>query len=313
MRLAHIVFGLWMLAFSAMVSASGTWYLGANYKYLDLDNAREFPCHCNMSGSQTGLQVGKYLSENLSLEVDHSVAYSGDGFDASSVSGVFWSGNDESDYRYYALLGLNYFNFGEDAGYPAGENEQTTQVVFGLGVGKKVAKNYQFRADMRLMGGHDVDAEDVGFQISLNRFLGDASAPVKSSPIASPAAQESTVKTITINLNVEFEFDKATVMSIYSDQLATVAKAMQEQADIELVLEGHTDSVGSNEYNNDLSARRAEAVKQKLAADYGIAASRISTIGYGESRPIASNDTAAGRALNRRVVGEMSFSEVVVD
>ena len=105
MRLAHIVFGLWMLAFSAMVSASGTWYLGANYKYLDLDNAREFPCDCNMSGSQTGLQVGKYLSENLSLEVDHSVAYSGDGFDASSVSGVIWSGNDESDYRYYALLG----------------------------------------------------------------------------------------------------------------------------------------------------------------------------------------------------------------
>ena len=145
------------------------------------------------------------------------------------MSGVIWSGNDESDYRYYALLGLNYFNFGEDAGYPAGENEQTTQVVFGLGVGKKVAKNYQFRADMRLMGGHDVDAEDVGFQISLNRFLGDASAPVRSSPIASPAAKESTVKTITINLNVEFEFDKATVMSIYSDQLATVAKALSMQ------------------------------------------------------------------------------------
>ena len=313
MRFAHLIFGLWALAFSAMVSASGTWYLGANYKYLDLDNARELPCDCDMSGSHAGLQVGKYLSENLSLEVDHSVGVGGDGFDASSFSGVFWSGNDESAYRYYALLGLNYFNFGEDAGFSAGNDEQTTQVVFGLGVGRKVANDYQIRADMRLMGGHDIGSEDVGFQLSFNRLLGASSASAKSATLAPEAVQPSTVKTITINLNVEFEFDKATVMSIYSDQLATVAKAMQEQADIELVLEGHTDSVGSESYNNDLSARRAEAVKQKLATDYSISASRISTVGYGESQPIASNETAEGRALNRRVVGEMSFTEVIVD
>lgn len=311
MRFAHFIFGLWVLAFSAMVGASSSWYAGANYKYLNLDDAREFPCNCDMSASHTGLQVGKYISDNLSLEVDHSVALGGDDFDASSISGVFWSGNDDSAYRYYALLGLNYFNFGEDAGFPADDDFQTTQVVFGLGVGTKVAEKYQIRADMRLMGGHDVDAEDVGFQLSFNRFLGSSS--VSTSTFTPAAVQEPKIKTITINLNVEFEFDKATVLSIYSDQLATVAKAMQEQEDIELVLEGHTDSVGSVSYNNDLSARRAEAVKQKLSADFAISASRISTTGYGESRPIASNETAEGRALNRRVVGEMSFTEVVAD
>jgi len=78
-------------------------------------------------------------------------------------------------------------------------------------------------------------------------------------------------------------------------------------------LEGHTDSRGSDAYNIDLSTRRAAAVKQKLAADYGIDAERISSVGYGESRPIASNQTDEGRARNRRVVGEMSFTEVVVD
>jgi OOP family OmpA-OmpF porin len=62
-----------------------------------------------------------------------------------------------------------------------------------------------------------------------------------------------------------------------------------------------------------LSDRRAKAVKAKLAQDYGIAANRISAVGYGESRPIASNETDEGRARNRRVVGEMSFSEVAVD
>ena len=74
-----------------------------------------------------------------------------------------------------------------------------------------------------------------------------------------------------------------------------------------------TDSRGSDDYNADLSSRRAAAVKQKLSADYGIAADRISSMGYGESRPIASNETDQGRARNRRVVGEMSFSEVAPD
>jgi len=306
MRFAQFIFGLWVLAFSAVVSASNTWYLGANYKYLDLDNARVLPCNCDLSGSHAGLQVGKYISENMSLEIDHSTAVGGDDFDASSISGVFWSGNDESAYRYYALLGLNYFNFGEDA-------DKTSQIVFGVGVGTKVAEKYQVRADMRLIGGHDVEAEDVGFQLSLNRFLGGSGVSSKTSSGPSVVVQQPKNKTITINLNVEFEFDKATVLSIYSEQLSTVAKAMQEQGDIELVLEGHTDSVGSESYNNDLSARRAAAVKRKLSADYSISASRISTIGYGESRPIASNETAEGRALNRRVVGEMSFTEVIAE
>ena len=113
--------------------------------------------------------------------------------------------------------------------------------------------------------------------------------------------------------NIFPKFNKDTVLAVYGDQLEAIAAAMSVHEDIELVLEGHTDSRGSDEYNNDLSARRAAAVKQKLSADYDIAADRISSVGYGESRPIASNETDQGRARNRRVVGEMSFSEVVVD
>ena len=85
---------------------------------------------------------------------------------------------------------------------------------------------------------------------------------------------------------------------------------MKAHEDIELVLEGHTDSTGKDDYNQDLSERRAAAVKAKLAADYGISADRISAVGYGESRPVANNATAEGRARNRRVVGEMTYTEV---
>jgi outer membrane protein OmpA-like peptidoglycan-associated protein len=65
-------------------------------------------------------------------------------------------------------------------------------------------------------------------------------------------------------------------------------------------VEGHTDSRGSNEYNMDLSHRRANAVKN-LLVQRGIAGSRIEAVAFGETMPVASNDTEAGRQKNRRV------------
>ena len=313
MRLKHIVFGIWVLALSTVVDASSPWYMGVNYKHLKLDDARETPCNCETNSNQGGVQIGKYIADNLSIEVDHSTSIAGHDLDVSSISGIFWSGNNDSTVRYYTLLGFNHFNFDEESAPVNIDNEQSTQIVFGLGVGGKVAEKYQVRADMRWMGGHDENAEDIGFQLSFNRLLGASTVSVQSTAVEPKTVQKPKSKTITINLNVEFEFDKANVLAIYSDQLATVAQAMQTHSDIELVLEGHTDSIGSESYNNDLSARRAEAVKAKLSKDYAISSERITTIGYGESRPIASNDSAEGRALNRRVVGEMNFTEVIVD
>ena len=101
--------------------------------------------------------------------------------------------------------------------------------------------------------------------------------------------------------------------NIYGDELAAVANAMNAHDDIDLVLEGHTDAIGSDAYNQDLSARRAAAVKERIVQDYGIDPGRISTVGYGESRPIADNSTDEGRARNRRVIGELSYTEVVAD
>ena len=70
----------------------------------------------------------------------------------------------------------------------------------------------------------------------------------------------------------------------------------------DIQVDGHTDSQGSDAYNDRLSVRRAEAVKQWLAGHRGIAAGRISTHGYGESEPVDTNATGAGRQKNRRVV-----------
>ncbi|HYD46752.1 MAG TPA: OmpA family protein, partial [Terriglobales bacterium] len=71
------------------------------------------------------------------------------------------------------------------------------------------------------------------------------------------------------------------------------------------IIEGHTDSVGTDQYNRRLSERRAGVVRQYLI-DHGVPAERIRTIGYGENRPVAPNETPEGRAINRRVEQKIS-------
>src|SRR6266436_958392 len=79
-----------------------------------------------------------------------------------------------------------------------------------------------------------------------------------------------------------------------------ILQIMLASPTMRVVVEGHTDSVGSHDYNMKLSERRANAARDYMVAK-GISASRIKTAWYGETRPVASNKTAAGRAKNRRV------------
>ena len=101
--------------------------------------------------------------------------------------------------------------------------------------------------------------------------------------------------------NIEFDFDKSDVQgSEAARRLDQVADFMKRHPDVKVLISGHTDSKGTDEYNQALSERRA-----KTAADYlvgkGIERSRMTTKGYGESRPIDTNETDEGRQHNRRV------------
>ena len=97
-----------------------------------------------------------------------------------------------------------------------------------------------------------------------------------------------------------FDFNKATLKPEGKRKVDDAIKMMQENPSLSVSVEGHTDSVGSDAYNQKLSERRAQAVRDYMVAE-GISASRISTRGWGKSKPVASNDTAEGRAENRRV------------
>lgn len=99
---------------------------------------------------------------------------------------------------------------------------------------------------------------------------------------------------------VNFDFDRATLRPEDSDVIDKDMATLKEWGDVKVEVAGHTDSVGSDRYNMDLSQRRANTVRNYLISK-GIAADRLVAKAYGESQPIASNDTDEGRFKNRRV------------
>jgi len=120
----------------------------------------------------------------------------------------------------------------------------------------------------------------------------------KGCPIGLPGDQSE----VSIELEVLFDSNKAVVKPEYLEQVKKVADFMRQYPYTTAVIEGHTDSRGSNKLNKRLSQRRAEAVREVLVSQLGVEASRLTAVGYGEERPLADNTSEAGRKKNRRVV-----------
>lgn len=99
---------------------------------------------------------------------------------------------------------------------------------------------------------------------------------------------------------LQFDLGKATIKNKYKKSLDILVKTMKNNPNFNLVISGHADPTGAEALNNQLSQERADAVKNYLVSK-GIDASRLTTQGFGSSKPVASNDTEAGRAQNRRV------------
>lgn len=116
----------------------------------------------------------------------------------------------------------------------------------------------------------------------------------QAAPVPAPAPHRLVLE------GVNFDFDRATLRPEDSDVIDKDMATLKEWGDVKVEVAGHTDSVGSDGYNMDLSQRRANTVRDYLISK-GIAADRLVAKGYGESQPIASNDSDEGRFKNRRV------------
>ncbi|GAB1258211.1 OmpA family protein [Aurantivibrio plasticivorans] len=106
-----------------------------------------------------------------------------------------------------------------------------------------------------------------------------------------------------IDLQVNFGNDSSEIDATFDTEISKVAEFMRSYPKSEVTIEGHTDDRGDAGYNQQLSERRAKAVAERLISQFSIDRDRVSAIGMGELVPIADNNTAEGRAKNRRVVG----------
>jgi outer membrane protein OmpA-like peptidoglycan-associated protein len=122
-------------------------------------------------------------------------------------------------------------------------------------------------------------------------------------PERKPSAREETlVKTGELHLeDVHFDVNQATLKPESHGVLDEMGEILTRRSDLRVEVGGHTDDTGAADHNLDLSQRRAEAVVAYLTATYPELRGRLTARGYGESRPVASNDTSGGRAKNRRV------------
>lgn len=114
-----------------------------------------------------------------------------------------------------------------------------------------------------------------------------------------------TVTVETIELDIKFPTNSSDVRAEYTPELKKVADFLNKHADLVVDIEGHSDSRGKASYNKWLSQRRATSVKTAIVNQFSIDAKRVNAIGYGEEKPVASNDTADGRQKNRRVIAVM--------
>jgi outer membrane protein OmpA-like peptidoglycan-associated protein len=113
---------------------------------------------------------------------------------------------------------------------------------------------------------------------------------------------------VTFDSGLLFDFDSSVVKGAARSNLTDLANSLREYPDTEVLIVGHTDAQGSDSYNQGLSERRSVAAKNFLVSQ-GVPADRIRTEGLGESEPVASNDTDAGRSQNRRVEVAIFASE----
>ena len=210
---------------------------------------------------------------------------------------------------------------------------------YGAGVKYQIADQFALKFDVRHL--IEVDHGDnnllytLGFAVPFGEVSKPApvvEAPVVAAPVVVPApkaapkdtdgdgvidaldqcpdtmkgAKVDSVGFMTlINLNINFDTNKSDIKDSYNSRIAEFAKMMNANPKLKATIGAHTDSVGSDAYNQKLSERRAASTVNALKA-LKVDAARIKAVGYGETKPTASNATAEGRAENRRVEAVMN-------
>lgn len=226
--------------------------------------------------------------------------------------------NDQ--YSLFGRVGMNYAQAKDEfastgaAPAPAAASPSKNSLNYKLGVGVQYdfTKAFGLRAEAERFRINDAigNTGDVNF-LSLGlvyRFDEKKPAPVQKAAPAPIAAAPILVIVPVIKmkqycsiLDIQFEIKQDEIQREEKEKLAVVGTFMNKYPDTTAVIEGHSDNVGTDDFNLKLSLRRAQAVVTYLVDTLHIAPARLSAVGYGSSRPIADNSTKEGQQMNRRI------------
>ena len=262
------------------VSPHAGWYV--------FDERQDIDC-----GPLFGLGLGYNFTENWGTELTMDYIHtSEDGHDNDTVHGYL--GRIDALYHFmpreklvpYVAAGFGAIHLDEN---PNGAN---TQGLFNWGAGLKyfITDSIALRGDLRHIISFDESDNNLAASLGMTFLFGGGKKVAEEKPVDA------------IELRVEFDTNKSFVRPVYHERIKEVADYLNRHSDVDAVIEGHTDSRGSDAYNQGLSQRRADSVRQYLIDKFGISSSRLTAKGYGESKPIADNNTAQGRQRNRRVI-----------
>lgn len=234
----------------------------------------------------------------------------------------------------YSLVGIGYEFFSNDDDL---SNENSFFGNYGLGIKYKISEQVALKLDARHMIETDHGDNNLSYNVGLSVPFGEvakaapvvaAVAPVvaKVAPVEAPKDSDSdgvidsldecpntmakskvdSVGCMTlVNLNINFDTNKSNIKDSYNTRIVEFANMLKANPKLKATIGAHTDSVGSDAYNQKLSERRAASTVEALKA-LKVDASKIKAVGYGETKPVASNNTVEGRAENRRVEAVMS-------
>lgn len=206
----------------------------------------------------------------------------------------------ESDWNVFAKAGLSVIlnSLGEDAAETV--KETPAQLALGLGANYQFLPNWMARADVDLYS-RDARFLSVGVQ-----YLLGSTPDVTPQPTPEPRpTTRITTKEVCEEFGnaldgVNFGNDASSLTPGAEQRLQKSIRILQENPELNVEIGAHTDAIASEDYNQALSQQRANAVLRYFIAN-GIEPTRLSAVGYGESQPVASNETEVGRAQNRRV------------
>ena len=303
---------------NALAQGQGAVEVEAFGKHYFTDSSRDIK-----NGELYGAGVSYFLTDDVSLGLSygeyHDITSEDRVQDGShkkikgsltSLDAAYHFGNPGVGLRPYVSAGVAHQSIGQ-----ADRGGRDRSTFANVGTGLKYYFTENFFAKASVDGMYNIDADEgewmAGVGVGLN-FGGGARqvAAVEPTPEPAPAPivdnePEPAPEVVRVELDVKFDFDKSRVREESYSDIKNLADFMQQYPQTTTTVEGHTDSVGTDQYNQRLSERRAEAVRNVLVNEYGVQGNRVNSVGYGESRPVADNSTEEGRQINRRVEAEV--------